>query len=329
MIAVALYIGQRRDAGRERLVQPQQGRPHAAIHLQKSLDRMGAEISGRRQIAIRLEVALPPLQLPFGSGILRFSPAATWWIAGGPAPLQALRIGPATLVGFPGDYSGHLAESLVNSTQGTVGNLVATSFDGDFRGYLVSGDTYDRRPCYETRWMSFYGPWSGEYLNDLARRMAERLATGRVGHPRMPPDFSGQACRIALSALLFGGILLGGRVTLAVVRSLDLVSKVMIVVALAAVLGELALPGLAAWSIVGLPGWARWLGVPIGCLGLLMTRWARPGRTTLAVGTALFLLSASWPVVLGLGRGWLMFGLAGASAPAPDRMPSRVADGPG
>ena len=66
-------------------------------------------------------------------------------------------------------------------------STVATSFDGDFRGYLVSEDVFRRKSCYETRWMSFYGPWTGEYLNDLARRMVERLSTGPTAGTRPGP----------------------------------------------------------------------------------------------------------------------------------------------
>ena len=138
--------------------------------------------------SLRLDVNLPPVRLPFFAPSLRFSPFLTWWIADRRTHLHALRLGPAVLVGFPGDYSGHLADRLVESTRASGLSAVATSFDGDFRGYLVSEPVFRKRSCYETRWMSFYGPWTGEYFNDLARRMVDRLSSEpRPGADRPRP----------------------------------------------------------------------------------------------------------------------------------------------
>ncbi len=320
-------------------------RPKAATQLE-SARRLGSALAGdllaalpsarfEREVsvdAIRLEVDLPPLRLPFVASPLRFSPAATWWIAGGPAPLQALRIGPATLVGFPGDYSGHLAGRLVGSAGPSGVRAVATSFDGDFRGYLVSGDTYYRRPCYETRWMSFHGPWAGEYLTDLGRRMADRLAGGRSPEVRPPVDPLGWAYRVALGALLVGWLAWGRGAIRDGFGPLDLASKGMIVAAGVAVVAELASPGLAAWAGVGLPGRARWLGLPVGLIGLARARRASAGGSTWALAAAVFLLSASWPVALASGRAWLMGGLVGPRTPVAGRstaVGARPAGSPG
>ncbi len=229
-----------------------------------------------REIAfegIRLEVDLPPLRLPFFASWARFSPAATWWIARGATHLQALRVGPATLVGFPGDYSGHLAERLVGSTKGLDARVIATSFDGDFRGYLVSGGTFFRRGCYETRWMSFYGPWSGDYLTDLGRRMAGRMAGSGSAEVRPPSDRSEEAWRDALAILLCLGLPWGRRIFSATIFPLDRISKGMLAMACAIGVAYVAAPGLVAWGEVGLPAWSRWLGVPLGLVALGRLRW--------------------------------------------------------
>jgi hypothetical protein len=136
----------------------------------------GATFDARPDVAsARLEVELPPLRVPIGA-TLRFSPLATSWIGGRATHLHVVRIGPAVLVGMPGDYSGHLAETLGQATRRRGLTLVATSFNGDYKGYLVSERVFHGYDCYETRWMNFYGPWAGEYLSDLAGQMIDRIA---------------------------------------------------------------------------------------------------------------------------------------------------------
>ena len=120
-----------------------------------------------------LEVDLPPVQVPCFSASLRFSPVGSWWVARSRTYLHALRLGPACLVGFPGDYAGHLAARLDDAAL----PVVPTSFAGDYKGYLVTAATSRALSCYETRVMSFFGPTVGEYLTDLARRAVARLAS--------------------------------------------------------------------------------------------------------------------------------------------------------
>ena len=125
-------------------------------------------------INLPLTVALASPRLPMGLASLRFSPLATWWVGPRRTHLHLLRLGPACLVGFPGDVASHLAGQLRAPI-----SVVATSFDGDYKGYLVSRDTFLRRPCYETRWMSFFGPDFGEMLVELAQRGLDRVAVGQ------------------------------------------------------------------------------------------------------------------------------------------------------
>ena len=119
-------------------------------------------------------VDLPPVQVPFRSAGLRLSPLATWWVGGRTTYLQVVRLGPAILVGFPGDYASHLGRRLEGSIP-----VVATSFNGDYKGYLTSRATFQSHLCYETRWMSFFGPDLGDDLTDLAQRRIATLAPAR------------------------------------------------------------------------------------------------------------------------------------------------------
>ena len=165
-------------------------RPRAA-NQQQSVQLYGDDLAGRletlmaaarfhREIELAnlgLEVDLPPVQVPFLGPQLRFSPLATWWVGPPRTYLHVVRIGPAILAGFPGDIAGHLAEELDSSPL----PVVATSFNGDYKGYLVTRATFRDTPwsCYETRWMSFFGGSLGEVLVDLTHKSIRRiLATG-------------------------------------------------------------------------------------------------------------------------------------------------------
>jgi neutral ceramidase len=272
--------------------------------------------------SLRLDVDLPVVRLPFFSPWLRFGPALTWWIADRKTHLHALRLGPAVLVGFPGDYSGHLADLLAGSTRGSGLSSVATSFDGDFRGYLVSEPVFRLRGCYETRWMSFYGPWAGEYLNDLARRMVDRLSTGSPPTVRAGSGLVDPGPRIALATLLAAVLAVGWRRRREVRAVRDRAGFVAVAVASAAVLAFLFEPEGVAWSRVGIPLGLRLAGFPVGVLALARAGHRGPGRTALLFGTACALLASSWVVALMTLRGWAVAGLRGEPESAGPRVPA-------
>ena len=122
---------------------------------------------------VRLALDLPTLRITAGSK-WRINPLYTSWLDDNKSHLHIIRIGKVVLAGFPGDYSGELGRTLDNWTSAHGLELVPTSFNGDWKGYLVLSDSFFKYSEYETRNMNFYGPWSGEYLNDLIKRMIER-----------------------------------------------------------------------------------------------------------------------------------------------------------
>lgn len=135
-----------------------------------------ADLSFRRDVPLRaltMTVDLPPAQYPFFAASLRFNPLLTWWVSDRRARLQLLRLGPAVLVGFPGDYSGHLARQLRSPIP-----VVATSFAGDYKGYLVGASVFRSRSTYETRRMNFFGPGLGDLLTDFAQGCLDRVLSG-------------------------------------------------------------------------------------------------------------------------------------------------------
>ena len=122
-----------------------------------------------------LPVELPSVRVPVTT-TLRLSPLSTRWVAPDRSHLHALRIGPAMLIGFPGDYSGQLAGRLADGLSDTGLTVIPTSFNGDYLGYVISEDDFFGAAKYETRILNFYGPWLGPYLNDLAARLAGSMA---------------------------------------------------------------------------------------------------------------------------------------------------------
>ena len=301
-------------------------RPKAASQL-KSAEALGEALAGDLMAALpsarfardveveslRLDVDLPPVRLPFFASKLRFSPLATWWIADRWTHLHAIRLGPAALVGFPGDYSGHLADRLVDSTRTLGLSTVATSFDGDFRGYLVSEPVFRRKPCYETRLMNFYGPWTGEYLNDLARRMVERVSTSPPARGRPVPTSVDLAPRIALGVLLQATGLVGWRRRREVGPLAGRAGFLSVGVAAAASLAFVIAPDPFAWAQFGLPWWLRLAGCPLGVAALMGSRRRGAGQAALLLGVSFALLSASWVVVLMALRGWVRSGFPSRS----------------
>jgi neutral ceramidase len=127
--------------------------------------------------AINLPIDLPPVRIPLGSH-WTLGPLLTRLVADRQGRMSALRLNDVLLTGFPVDYAGHLASDLRDRLQPLTHRplvSVATSFSGGYKGYLVSSDWYFRTSTYETRNVNFFGPWAGDYLNDLALKMASRL----------------------------------------------------------------------------------------------------------------------------------------------------------
>ncbi|MGF7218250.1 hypothetical protein GGR92_004427 [Spirosoma lacussanchae] len=90
-----------------------------------------------------------------------------------PSDLKALRIGQTVLVSTPCDFSGELAAELqpVASQKGL--NLLVTSFNGGYIGY-VTPDRYYNRTTYETRDMNWFGPYNGDYFKEMMTGLIEK-----------------------------------------------------------------------------------------------------------------------------------------------------------
>jgi hypothetical protein len=91
-----------------------------------------------------------------------------------PAELKALRIGKTVFVGTPCDFSGMLMPSLQPVAQQQKVDLIVTSFDGGYVGYITP-DQYYNQTKYETRDMNWFGPQNGNYFVELMADLVRKL----------------------------------------------------------------------------------------------------------------------------------------------------------
>jgi hypothetical protein len=124
-----------------------------------------------------LEVSLPPLHARITDG-LRFRP----WVARRLLPvtprsfIQAFRVADSIWISTPADFSGEMAANLKDYLRARGYAGVITSFNGDYLGYIIPA-RYDHLDGYEPRLMSFFGPNTPDYFDDLIRTMALELTT--------------------------------------------------------------------------------------------------------------------------------------------------------
>ena len=83
-----------------------------------------------------------------------------------PSDLKALRIGKTVLLGTPCDFSGEFVADFRPMAAKKGVNLMITSFDGGYIGY-VTPDRYYNRATYETRDMNWFGPYNGAYFEEM------------------------------------------------------------------------------------------------------------------------------------------------------------------
>jgi neutral ceramidase len=92
-----------------------------------------------------------------------------------PVFVKALRIGNILMVGMPCDFSGELVASLDAYAKTKGLNLMVTSFNGAYIGYITH-DKYFDRDLYETKTMSWYGPYNGAYLQEVIKDIIDKLS---------------------------------------------------------------------------------------------------------------------------------------------------------
>jgi len=92
-----------------------------------------------------------------------------------PVFIKALRVGNILMVGMPCDFSGELVAGLDAYAKSKGLNLMVTSFNGGYIGYITH-DKYFDRDLYETKTMSWYGPYNGAYLQEVIKDIIDKLS---------------------------------------------------------------------------------------------------------------------------------------------------------
>jgi neutral ceramidase len=80
-----------------------------------------------------------------------------------PEYITGLRIGNLLMLGTPCDFSGEFYAKLDSAAEANGMQMMVTSFNGGYIGYVTPGKYYDVNH-YETQLMNWYGPGIGEYL---------------------------------------------------------------------------------------------------------------------------------------------------------------------
>ncbi len=83
---------------------------------------------------------------------------------------NAVLLGKEIFIGIPAELSGEIGLVLKALAFEKGLQLVPTSFNGSYLGYVVPGKYYHYN-AYESRLMSFYGPYMGDYFEEIARRL--------------------------------------------------------------------------------------------------------------------------------------------------------------
>jgi len=84
--------------------------------------------------------------------------------------MNALRIGDMVWVGTPCDYSGMLYWSSDAVAEKLGKNLIITSFNGGYVGYITPDQYYDEHKM-ETQEMNWFGPYNGRYFGEVVDRL--------------------------------------------------------------------------------------------------------------------------------------------------------------
>jgi len=92
------------------------------------------------------------------------------------AYVKVLRVGNVLMVGLPCDFSGELMAELASYARTKGLNLIITSFNGGYAGYITP-DKYYNKDNYETRTMNWFGPYNGAYFQEIVRDVIDKFST--------------------------------------------------------------------------------------------------------------------------------------------------------
>lgn len=88
--------------------------------------------------------------------------------------ISGLLLGNVLLIGTPCDFSGELALPLYEYAKQRDLELIITSFNGGYIGYITKDEWFDLEK-YETRTMNWYGPGNGKYFSDVIKKIIDAV----------------------------------------------------------------------------------------------------------------------------------------------------------
>ncbi len=86
--------------------------------------------------------------------------------------IKAVKIGNSLMVGLPCDFSGELMSDLESYASKKGLNLIVTSFNGGYVGYITADEHY-HKDKYETQAMNWYGPYNGRYFSEVIKNVVD------------------------------------------------------------------------------------------------------------------------------------------------------------
>lgn len=128
-------------------------------------------------------VSTSHIPIPFGPSQLRIG--ANWktrnWAFSSvlddlEGELTYLKIGNILMIGTPCDFSGEIAvnEKLHEYAKAKGLNLIITSFNGNYVGYITHDGHYDSINRTEIREMNWVGPYYGKYFAEMIRKLIDK-----------------------------------------------------------------------------------------------------------------------------------------------------------
>ncbi|MEQ9591953.1 MAG: hypothetical protein RLN86_05110 [Cyclobacteriaceae bacterium] len=90
--------------------------------------------------------------------------------------IRVLKIGNILFLGMPCDFSGEIfvEEELSQKADALGLNLIVTSFNGDYTGYITADKHYNTSAHEEVRPLNWVGPYFGAYYAEIIERILEK-----------------------------------------------------------------------------------------------------------------------------------------------------------
>ncbi len=98
-----------------------------------------------------------------------------WLFGDYPTYLKITKIGNTLIIGTPCDFSGELMKPIDDYAKTKNLNLIVTSFNGSYIGYITKDEHYDL-DLYETRTMNWFGPGNGAYFSEVIKDVIDKVS---------------------------------------------------------------------------------------------------------------------------------------------------------